>query len=698
MKIKYLILAILMPFVLMSQDEHVEVVAPASIQSYTTITTNLNVNILGNINLDHFEWDILGNGSKIISTAQGNLSYNYNSAGSYVVKVAAIDVTGQKYYASITLFVSNGNGTQTILSPNTLKYNSLKSDKEIVFDGVKNNYALIVNGANSNDKIYSQSKNSINSIYSSLKTKGYTDDKIYWLDNSNIPNGVNKNISNMSTFQASIDDIEKKIDGDDNLFLWIEDHGYGYKNPSIFENTNDPEDAFRSGEISTRVNTSKHDMLEQNVKLKLFDPKTMDIPLNGTNLNTSFSQVGYPNDFIDFVRFSGLDKWFLKKMLFVDASGIQKVKLYRAKYTSHFSYMKNDGTSITDSDPYIELVIDYPKIDSDIDGIILKSEYDTWKANNYDNAFSYNTSAKLATFQININDENKWQHAYTVLKDDIDWNNENWGYNLYINVDGNMSETLMFDKNLDNKLDIAFVPQWVQAKNITTTQLIVVGTDNDNDGIIDGIDFNQNGSLTDNVGFDEEIHLSNDALHSNDLAKKLDELPCKFMTIGIMSCFSGGFIQDCSGYGRVVLTGSQKYYWGHTGDFSTYATAFADINNKTILQYYNSAYIKDWSNQHYHMYDDNGDGLGQNSIISVIAGDGCLGSKLTLTGLNETQNLQGIINSNQIISSPNVNATNVTVKSPATLIIEAVNSTLLNFTVENGATLIIDNNINNECN
>jgi len=453
-------------------------------------------------------------------------------------------------------------------------------------------------------------------------------------------------------------------------------------------------------------------MIQQNVKYRPFCPKKPDLPANSTNLNSPYGGF-YTTGFYDNIRFGGLDKWFLRKMYFKDnTTGVEKVMIYRAKYVSHFSLTRYDGTILSDNDPFIELIADYLDIDTDKDGIILKTEYDAFKNRNYDGAFTYNTTAQKGTFQINITDESKWQQAYVLLKDNIyrygdDSPNGNENVDkikLYENPDV-VKSVVLFDKDLNNTLDIALVPDGTTPQTITSAQLVADGTDTDNDGMIDGVDFNENGIKTDGVGFDEVHHLSWENLYSNDLANMLNSLPCKYMTVGIMSCFSGGFIKDLSKNGRVIMACTQKYYWGFASDFTDYANAlsYGDANSDgkiSSLELYNYQRNGEYNDGlDLPQYDDNGDGIGQNQVISgILNGDGCLGNRLTLTGLNGSQTLQNVtVSSNQTISAPTVTVSNVTVNSPALLTIEATNTTLSNFTVNIGASLLIDIDINNEC-
>jgi len=375
--------------------------------------------------------------------------------------------------------------------------------------------------------------------------------------------------------------------------------------------------------------------------------------------------------------------------------------------------MRFDGKTIIDSDPFIELIVDYPIV-TDANGIMTKTAYDTYNKNKYNGAFSYITTAQKGTFQINILDETKWQHNYTVLIDNICSANEETFEEITFHENQNYIKKyiLVYDKDANNTLDIAFTSQPINLNQINQTQLInniqngtilTVGTDTDNDGMIDGVDFNENSSKNDYVGFDESISLGWDPLYSNDLATYLNNLSCKYMTVGIMSCFSGGFIQDISEEGRVVLTATQKYYWGFLGDFAQFGLGFSNDANKdgnvTMNEVYNYARLQDNSPLHLPQYDDNGDGTSQNQLITgIFPGDGCLGSKSTLNGLVGSQTIENTtLSGNLTISSPTVTVSNVTVPNSKILTIEAVNTSINTINVELGATLIIDTNIINQC-
>jgi hypothetical protein len=701
-----------------AQDGYVQIIKPDQIQTNNTISTNLAVSIMGNVVVDHYNWDMYGDGSIIKITNTGNISFVFSRTGTFNLNIAVVTSSGAIYSSVIVINVLNGIGSQMEIPYSNLSFSGLKSLKSK--DGIRTNYAIIINGASDacpwdpknwpRDGIYDAANESDSIIYQELKKAGYTDDNIYYLNGRYIKrNKLADTTAHIATLQAVFADLASKIDPDDYLFVWIEDHGSGYCLPTVFDKNHMEGDIFGSGHINCRVNLSKKDTAEKDIKYCPFLPKSPILPQHSINKN-SYRTTN--TDFNDNLRFSGLNKWFLRKKEFYDStSKTLKVIIYRAEYVSHFSFKRYDGSIISDNDQFIELVSDYLTIDNDRDGIIRKTQYDSLINGKYNNKvpFTYIQNAKIGTYLIDITDSTQWQRAYTVLEDNI-YNISDGGNEIIpqIQIYGDpdvYKSVFIFDKG-NNSLSIAFVPNGTTPNS---AQLVAVGTDNDNDGMIDGIDFNQNGLLTDSMGFDESIALAWEPLYSNDLAQMLNKLPCKIMTVGIMSCFSGGFIKPLSANGRVILTGSQKYYFGDTGDFDSYANAFQNSNGTDInkdgyvsfAELYNAAFYSDGF--HYHMYDDNGSGKGLHQMFTGTVNnngniEGCLGSKLTLNGMFGSQTLQNqSITLNTTVIAPTVTVSNVTVKGSSILTIKATYTNLSSFTVNLGATLIIDPNINDEC-
>ena len=230
---------------------------------------------------------------------------------------------------------------------------SMKAD-----DGVRTNYAIVINGASDacpgdsknypEDPIYSSAYLSDSTIYKKLKDIGYSDDKIYYLDGRyKKRNKLADTTAHIATFQAAYNDLASKIDASDYLFVWIEDHGNGYCNPTVWDKNHMDGDVYASGHINCRVNLSKKDTAEKHVKYCPFIPNAPLLPPHSKNRNNGLSSnIG----FNDNVRFGGLNKWFLRKSMFYDStSKTLKVLIYRAKYLSHFSLKRFDGTILSDN-------------------------------------------------------------------------------------------------------------------------------------------------------------------------------------------------------------------------------------------------------------------------------------------------------------------------------------------------------------
>jgi hypothetical protein len=712
-----ILLSIILSYSSIAQDNNIRLYKPDRIQTYTAIVTNILISVESFVPVDHYTWDLYGDGSVVKSTNSGSLSYTFTQVGKYPLKITVVLLDGTTTQGIITMQVASGTGVQQTLAQEKISFGGLKSYRP--GDGKRTNYALIVNGAPEGDDIYNDSKAGVNSLYSTLKSMGYADTNIYYLNGSNgtvQPAGVD-NVANLATIKNASDALASKIDEDDYLFVCLVDHGDGYHNPSIFnDSTININQAMSAGAIPTRINAAENDIKESDVKYCPIPDFFPSIPLYCKQIND--------RKYTNTIKFGGLNKWFLYRIAYHDSTdNIDKVILYRAKYMSNFALTRCDGTVLTDSDPFIELVVDYLDIDTDRNGIILKTEYDAFMAKGFDNdndgkaAFSFKINNNLKNeyykFSINIPDEDEWQQYYTIYNENI--YNENYTFKYYGgNNEDYIKNIVYFDKNLDNiNMDIAIVPAGVNPQTITTAQLVSDGNDSNNDGMIEGVDFNENGNFNDMTGFDNIINLSRVALYDDDVATMLNNFSCKYSSVAILCCFSGGFINDLSKQNRVVMSSTQRYYFGRSYDAVNFSNAF-NINTSThfalgdknkdgvvsMLELFNNICSDGDTIVHVPQYDDNGDRIAYPHSISSISGggDGCLGSKLSLTGFIGSQTIQDQpITSNRTISEATVNVNNVTIKSPASLTIEAINTTISNFTVESGASLLIDNNVYIQC-
>jgi len=691
---------------------YLQIHAPAKIQTYTGITTSITISV----GLDkcaavqRYLWDMYNDMTTIVSTTTNTVSFNYTQSGTYKMKVTVLTGDNKTTSAVISMVVLDGIGTQQILPRDPVTFSTLKSSIDRAGDGIRTKYAIIVNGADETSTSSSMSLWTIprvQKIDSILLSKGYNRNNIYYLNGKNADptNHEMDDVANMTTFMNAYHNLMTKIDADDFLFLWIDDHGIGYYNPdyNLLDYQLSLDKRNYSGRVEfgsnlARINLQKNEYMEKNFKLKVFN----DTPLPLTGIDSTEKVVN--------IRFAGLNKWFLMQSAqYIDPiTKKRSKKLYRAKYVSHINATRPDGTTVIDSDPYIELVVDFLKIDADRDGVIQATGTSFTSSNDGSDAYLLRKlpNGALEDNLIDITDETKWQQYYTIVQDNI----HDAAYQQMILFDGSNEITksyILFDAGMDDQLDIDIVPLGINPGNIALSQLHVDGTDSNNDGLIDGVDFNEDGNLNESMGVDQSVSLCGDALFGSELKNMLNTMPCTEMIIGIMSCNSGGFIADLSKKGRIVMTSTNNGALGYSNDGDHFTRAFnknsagfelADVNNDgnvTMVELFNFARSMSCLTYHLPQYDDNGDGLSQQQTITgTVNGDGCIGSRMTLNGwIDSQQNIVGTIYRTTTKDATVVNITNSTISNNCTVQVHSKESTLTNVQVNVGSTLLIDNNV-----
>ena len=259
---------------------------------------------------------------------------------------------------------------------------------------------------------------------------------------------------------------------------------------------------------------------------------------------------------------------------------------------------------------------------------------------------------------------------------------------------------ILFDKNFDNHIDIDINPNCAIGNCVEST-LVADGTDINNDGNFDRIDVNQDGDFQDWVSIDEFIKLYGSYLVDDELKELLRPFKTKNMVIALSPCFSGGFIDDISKKGRVILTAVTDEitsFGTHFADNFNYASSYAngaDSNNDgdvSFCEIFNYILGHDYSD--YPLYDDNGDANGQHLGIP-ISGDGCLGSSISynkiilpnITISNTEINTDATYQANTI----NVSNSNITNSSNVIFNVSDAVTIDVNTQINIGSTLIINN-------
>jgi hypothetical protein len=451
-------------------------------------------------------------------------------------------------------------------------------------DGIVERYAVMINGGPE-----SEFWDDVAFMYATLTDDyGFSPSRIYLLNhNGTNPSGVNPDgmIDYPATW-ANIDlvfnELSGLVDDDDFLLVWVTDHGNGYYG--------DPEDKYYGylGSSASVDLGDEQDYLESEFKLR------------------SFCTAGsYATPTCN----HGMDVF---KVYYTRTSSTL-YRMYRNKFVSSFTDLtfEQDGVQ-SDNDVYIEKLVDYLLGDTDRDGNIELGQGEVF---DYDGDGIPPYDPDTGVF-----DEDDWGDLdyYT---DDVTGINTAVPGNSYI----------IFDYGLDNHVDIDI--------NYDINNLEVDGTDIDNQGLFDGIDANDDGDMDDWVSIDEHIWLQGSSSVTDDqMATFLDRVDAGVVVVFMDQCYSGGFVDDLSAPGRIIVTGSGEEEPASTGIVGTSLISAlhrarpdgspvdADYNRDghvSIREAFNYAGVQE--NAHTAQYDDNGDGVSHPYPVPY-GGDGTLGA------------------------------------------------------------------------
>ncbi|MCK5215317.1 MAG: PKD domain-containing protein, partial [Candidatus Omnitrophica bacterium] len=468
-------------------------------------------------------------------------------------------------------------------------------------DGIQKRYALIINGGYEDrfwqDMVY---------LYDMLLSYNFSQEEIYLL-NHNGTNPAGENPDNMIDYSATKENIEmvcnnlsEIIDGDDILYIWIDDHGRGYNGPVQH----------------TAYTTSFYGYLDGAASVDPGDEQ--DYLENEFKLRALYTGGNYRGN-------HGMDIW---RVYYQWSSTQSAYRYYRVKYISHFDniYFSRDNITQSDNDIWIEKFVDYLEGDLNKDGYIQTSSGETYDYD-LDGRQPYDNPA-------GIFDEDDWGA--------IDYFEDDYNYLSTQMPEGGFPYKI-FDMNLDNHLNIDLgyaggTPQ-------------IDGTDLDNAGLFDGIDVNQDGDKDDWVSIDEKICVLYDDITDDEFEYFIRPIAARATVIILEPCFSGGFLEDLSRSNRVIFSATEEetVSWGNLFIRNT-ITAFSGINypsgtnaDPSLADADNNGYVTmleafNFSAEYdtypeVPLYDDNADGI-PNSFPIPIESDGQLGSIITLSGDN----------------------------------------------------------------
>lgn len=122
----------------------------------------------------------------------------------------------------------------------------------------------------------------------------------------------------------------------------------------------------------------------------------------------------------------------------------------------------------------------------------------------------------------------------------------------------NQNNYVLFDKDLDNKLDIDFDQSLSYITQGHINELNADATDIDNDGIIVGMDVNGNGTKDDWITVENWFLTFNNKITDYELANILSVIPTNNVIIVMNSCYCGGYVYELSKKGRIIITATEK--------------------------------------------------------------------------------------------------------------------------------------------
>jgi hypothetical protein len=147
-------------------------------------------------------------------------------------------------------------------------------------------------------------------------------------------------------------------------------------------------------------------------------------------------------------------------------------------------------------------------------------------------------------------------------------------------------------------------------------------------------------------GRDYVYDLADGKLTASEFGRMLDKLSAQRIVVALNPCFSGGFIRQISGQGRVICTSTTEKE-GNSAGWEGYMTAAlaraegADVDGNgrvSLKEAYNASVdgTKAWYHnknmplREHPLLDDNGDGIGHFGQAHVVGGDGKLAAETFL--------------------------------------------------------------------
>lgn len=584
--------------------------------------------------VERSSWDFNGDG--IVdweSRSGGTVTWKYTKPGKYSAVFRAYDSTNTELPLSITkVVVRAGRGEAHYLPKQHMNRSTreaietekkqarekfaVNADEEIFLelqpnaslaggvvapasskpgDGSRKRYVLMINGG-AEDRFWEDVTYAYDMFHT---TFGIPDEDIFLLNYNGVsPSGTNPgNIIDYAATRQNLitatSILADTVDADDLLIVWVTDHGDGYTGPVQRASGEERYYGYLGGAVASVDPGDEQDYLEKDFKLRA--------------LYTG-GQYGAHH---------GMDVW---RVNYVYSN--TKPRYYRNKFVSHFDnvFFEQQGVK-SDNDIYLERFVDYLAGDTNRDGYIdlAAGEVIDFNGNGippYDPV--------TGAF-----DPGDWGEI-DFYDDDVKKISSGVPYGFTYTY-------AIIDYGLDNHVDIDLNHDPANPK--------VNGTDIDNDGRFDGVDVNNNGTMTDWVSIDEVFSVYADRITDDELRSYL--APITAQTVIIMEpCMSGGFIEDLSGPNRIIMTATEeetvsfgngfirnvaRAFTGINYPDSSGDPATADANHDGFVDFaeaFNFAAANDYGpHMEIPQYDDSGDGVSHPFPVPA-EGDGSLGSSI----------------------------------------------------------------------
>lgn len=536
-----------------------------------------------------YAWDFEADGVQdFVSTHTGYTTHRFGTTGDYRCILTVKDSLGRLARDSRRI-IAVAERVDSVTAQQMLYPAQPTVDNTP--DGVVHWYAIMINGG-----YESRFWTDVELAYDMLTNGyGFSQSDIYLLnrDGTN-PDGDNPN--GMIDYSATIENIERvfnelatRANGDDEVFIWITGHGYGYHGPL---SQGGQYLGYNSGRMSVDPG-DEPDFIESDFKLR--------------GLFTGG----------DYRCNHGMGEWKVRKKYY---SG-RGTQYYRNKFVSTLDnvYIEELDSTVSDDDIYIERLVDYLLGDTNRDGYIDTSAGEVF---DYDGDSDQPYNHSTGTF-----DEDDWG--------EIDKLEDNYN-NAPCKLPEGGYPYQLFDEGLSGKIciDLGYaegVPE-------------VDGRDEDGVGLFDWMDVNQDGDTNDVVSIDEAILLAFGCIYDDELAAQVDKLSAAKVTVAALPCFSGGLVDDLSLPSRVICTATieEAVSWGNVFIRGFVAALHkrdqygnpvnADTNENgyvSMLEAFNYAASNDYYDE-IPQYDDNGDDVSHTDPVPA-GGDGSLGSETYLS-------------------------------------------------------------------